>query len=73
CRRRWAAREHECSQHERGVDAVSTRAELDRIIGGTLADRELEHRRTAEGLLVAYRGALADRGSAPLAAAVGGS
>jgi hypothetical protein len=29
--------------------------------------------RTAEGLLVAYRGALADRGSAPLAAAVGGS
>jgi D-inositol-3-phosphate glycosyltransferase len=29
--------------------------------------------RTAEGLLVAYRGALADRGSPPLAAAVGGS
>jgi D-inositol-3-phosphate glycosyltransferase len=29
--------------------------------------------RTAEGLLVAYRGALADRGSAPLAAAVGAS
>jgi D-inositol-3-phosphate glycosyltransferase len=28
--------------------------------------------RTAEGLLVAYRGALAERGAAPLAAAVGG-
>jgi hypothetical protein len=29
--------------------------------------------RTAEGLLVAYRGALADRATAPLATAVGGS
>jgi D-inositol-3-phosphate glycosyltransferase len=45
-----------------------------RMAGGARRHAErFSWQRTAEGLLVAYRGALSDRGSAPLAAAVGGS
>jgi D-inositol-3-phosphate glycosyltransferase len=56
---------------ERLVTAPGLRA---RMAGAARRHAErFAWQRTAEGLLVAYRGALADRGSAPLAAAVGGS
>jgi D-inositol-3-phosphate glycosyltransferase len=60
---------------ERLVTAPGLRA---RMAGAARRHAErFSWQRTAEGLLVAYRGALADRGSpdlgAPLAAAVGGS